>query len=253
MDAKTIAEQLSQAYGIDVVLGSGASAGPKVPQWALEYTETPAAIIQRLAQNAGLIAYESSTGQLMLANVGTARASTGVLQGPDGNVEASTATYSTNERFSEVVCCWLGTATLTDIPGKDFFYTEPDPNVRRHRRLDIVLAAYGGDELPQDFTIRRARWEVARRLGRSTVVQVTVDSWRDGDGKLWTPNTLVPVSLPNARFTGPLLLASVTYRRDAKTGTHADLTLMPKEAFAIEPISLLPVQASDVQTPSATK
>lgn len=251
--ALTIAEKLVEPYGaLEVALSGGADAGPQVPQWALDYTETPAAIIQRLAQNAGLIAYEGNDGRLLLAAVGTVTAGSGLLAGDGGNVEAASVTYSMHERFSEVVCCWYSTAITDDIAGSDFFHTEPDPNVGRHRRLDIVLAAVGGDETAEEFTKRRARWEVARRAGRALVVQATVDSWRDGGGKLWTPNTIVPVSLPGQRFTGSLLVASVTYRRDARTGTHADLVLMPKEAFAIEPISLNPIGAPDVKTVTAT-
>lgn len=245
VDAVSVSETIASAYNLEVALGNGATAGPQMPQWALDYGETGAAIIQRLAQNAGLLAYEDADGRVLLANVGTEIAATGIAYGPGGNIEAFSATYSMDERYSNVVCALFSNASYNDIPGSDFFHEEKDPNVLRHRQLDVLLEGIAGD--PYEFAIRKAKWEIARRAGRSTVIQATVDSWRDGAGKLWMPNTTVPVSVPNQRFAGPLVLASVTYRRDAKTGTHADLTLMPKEAFTIEPISLLAVNAAAVK------
>lgn len=58
-------------------------------------------------------------------------------------------------------------------------------------------------------------WEMNRRYGRSKQLSVTIDSWRDKDGKLWEPNTLIPVDLPTLRLPKTeLLLAEVTYMRD---------------------------------------
>lgn len=248
-NALTIAQKLASAYKIDVVLGAGADPGPQVPQWALNFTEKAADIIQRLAQNAGLLAYEDASGRLVLAKVGTVTAASGAVYGQ--NVETWSIEHSMHERYSEVACAWLGTATLSDLDGGDFFHLETDPNVPRHRRLDIVMADVAEDA--KAFTIRRAQWEIARRLGRSTVVNIQIDSWRDAAGKLWTPNTLVPVVLPDMRSTRQdLVLAEVTFQRGSE-GTHADLVLMPREAFAIEPISLLPINTADLTGPGEVR
>lgn len=244
-NALTIAQKLASYYGIEVALANGAAAGPTVPSWALNYGETAAAIVQRLAQNAGLLAYEDAQGRLALAQVGTVRAGSGIVYGE--NVERWQIANSMHERFSEVVCSSLSMDTLGDIEGGNFFHTERDPNVARHRRRYVFLAEVAEDA--QEFTIRRAKWEVARRAGRSTVVSVQVDSWRDSAGKLWTPNTMVPVSLPGNRLgTNELVLAEVTFRRGAE-GTHANLVLMPREAFTIEPINLLPTSTAELQGP----
>lgn len=248
--ALSIAERLAEPYLIAVELAQGASAGPQVPQWALDYGETGAAIVQRVAQNAGLLAYEDAAGRLLLADLGTEYAGGGAWYGEGGNVESYRIALSAHERFSQVVCASQAAASLNEIPGSDFFHTEADPNVRRHRQLDIVIAQVA--EPAQEFTKRRARWEVTRRLGRSTAVEVTVDSWRDASGKLWAPNTLVPVNLPNPQVPSPLVLASVTFRHDA-SGTRADLSLVPREALALEPISLNPANIADVVGPDGLR
>jgi prophage tail gpP-like protein len=91
-----------------------------------------------------------------------------------------------------------------------------------------------------DIAQRRADWERARRIGRSQMLEVEVDSWRDSAGKLWEPNFKAPLDLPGLKLTGKeWLIAEVTYMR-GKDGTRAHLTLMPEEAFQPEPVLLAP-------------
>jgi prophage tail gpP-like protein len=86
-----------------------------------------------------------------------------------------------------------------------------------------------------DVVPKWIQWEMARRMGRSQVVTVTADSWRDSGGNLWTPNWLIPVDLPSIKFPSTtLLITNVTYIRDAD-GTRAELTLMPPQAMAPMP------------------
>ncbi len=246
VDALQVATTLAQPYGITVALGPGAKAGDKIPQWNLNYGETGATIIQRVAQNAGLLAYEAADGSLLLATVGDVQAASGVSYG--ANVEAWSVENGMDQRFSDVVCCLEAMDLNQDLPGSDFYHTESDPNVPRHRQLDLTLESVAADV--QAFTVKRAIWEVARRAGRATTVSATLDSWRDSAGTLWAPNTLAPVSGPGLRLADPqLCIAEVTFRRNNETGTTADLVLMPKEAFTLAPIVLQPVNAADLPDP----
>jgi prophage tail gpP-like protein len=245
-DALSIAQKLSQPYGITAELGAGAAAGEKLPAWLLNFGETPAEIIQRLARNAGLLAYEDARGVLVLANVGTEVAASGIVYG--GNVQSWSAENSMDARFSDYVCSMLPVDAAIDVtgPGDIFYHRETDPNVPRHRQLDLVLEAVASDKTPGEFTIKRSQWEAARRLGRSAVVTATIDSWRDRADMLWRPNTLVPVDVPGNRAGDQLILGEVTFRRSNESGTTADLVLMPRTAFAPEPIVLQPVAADIV-------
>jgi prophage tail gpP-like protein len=200
-------------------------------------------VIQQVAQNAALLAYEDRNGDLVLAALGAVTAASGVTYGE--NVQSFDIETAIDQRYSEIVCCSQGTDSWGELSGSDFFDTEKDPNVPRHRPLHIVLDRVA--EKPEDFTINKAKWEIARRAGRGTIVRATVDSWRDSSGTLWTPNTLVPVDLPGLRLADNMLcLSEVTFRRDNESGTTADLLLLPKFAFLPEPISLQPLNAADV-------
>jgi prophage tail gpP-like protein len=243
--ALDIATKLSLPYGIGVELGDGADAGPQVTPWALNYGDTAADIIQRVARNAGLLAYEDPSGKLILGKVGSAFAASGIAYG--ANVQAWSVQNSMAERYSEMVCCSLSMAAWGDLPGSDFFDIEKDPNVPRHRRRDIVLEQVAED--PQAFTIKKAKWEIARRAGHGYVVTATVDSWRDSAGRLWKPNTLIPIDVPGMRGDKMLCIAEVTFGKSGETGTTAEIVAMPSYAFTPEPLSLVPAAIADVVGP----
>jgi prophage tail gpP-like protein len=104
-----------------------------------------------------------------------------------------------------------------------------------------------------EFGLQRANWEMARRIGRSQSIALTCDSWRDTAGKLWTPNRLATVDVPNAYLNNlEWAIGTVTYRKDA-SGTHADVVLMPKEAFSVQPTTLYLYDREATQTPPASQ
>lgn len=248
-DCHSIASQLAQAYTLVVNLLDGADPGPQIPGMAVNYGESSADIIQRCARNAGLLAYEGTDGNLVLATVGTRKAASGVKAGD--NVLTWSISHGMDQRYSEIVGTLQALNVLGDVSGSDFFWPAKDPNVRRFRRLNLIADNSVSDDGIQAFTERRAQWEVNRRLGQSISVVVMVDSWRDSSGALWEPNTLVPVELPGLRAPSPMIVTSVEFRRSANSGTTATLVLAPPEALSIEPISLLQANTADLQGPAA--
>lgn len=244
-NALTIAQNLAKPYNLKVMMANGATPGPDVPSWPLNYGETGAEIIQRVARNAGLLAYEDPEGNLLLANVGSVTAGSGAVLGQ--NIEEWSLERSMDQRYSEYICSLLSMDPFMEAPGSDFFGIQNDPGVNRHRRMYLVADAVA--ENPTAFVERRAKWEAARRAGRSYVCKATVDSWRDKAGKLWMPNTLIPFSIPGAADRNDLILSSVMFRRDNQRGTTAEIMAMPSTAFTPEPIVLTPVSAAEIIGP----
>lgn len=240
-NALQLASRLAEPYDLRVSLQSGAEVGPAIPQFNLTYGETAYEIIERVTRYAGLLAYEDEAGGLVLARAGTSKAASALVYGQ--NVQDYSVQDADDQRFSDYVCSGLSVDTLGDFgsDGSLFFYKVKDPNITRHRLTYLVAESIND---PYEFCRRRADWQMNRSAGRGTQVTVTVDSWRDGGGTLWTPNTLVPVDVPGLRLANKeLLLAEVTYRYGDDGGTLADLTLMPSEAFLLEPIQLQPTLA----------
>lgn len=234
-NALEIAQKLAKPYGITVKAPNGP--GPTVPQFNINIGETPADILELICRHAALLYYEGTDGNLILAEAGGDDAGSGFVEGQ--NVQAARRIRSKAQRYSEYVCSMLPIDTSGILTENAlFFHTEKDPNIGRHRRVYIVAeGVQGGPELAE----KRALWEAVRRAGRGSQVGLTVDSWRDGKGKLWAPNTLAPVALPRLGLKqAKWLISEVTYRLDLQAGRIAEIKLMPREAFLPEPIVLQP-------------
>jgi prophage tail gpP-like protein len=93
----------------------------------------------------------------------------------------------------------------------------------------------------QNIAQRKAQWMANRAWGRSYAARITVDSWRDRAGKLWTPNSLIDVHSPTLKiFNRQWIISEVSFCKTPgpTAGTSAELVVMPKEAFSVEPVSI---------------
>lgn len=252
---RALAAQLAAPFGISVTAPDGD--GLTVPQFNVILTESPWDIIERVARHSALLAYEGADGNLILARAGTDRMASGFRQGL--NVEAASAIFGTDQRFSLYEVVWQSIDVLTDIAraaGGDAAWNQrarvaditvgaDRPGTGRRFRPKVLVSDQ--EQFGQDIATQRALWERNRRNGRSCAVSITADSWRDAAGRLWEPNTLASVHLPALEIRDATwLIAEVTYRRGAE-GTHAELLLMPREAFEPEPIVLQPFDAQVAQ------
>lgn len=237
-----LAAQLCKPFGIsvDVVGDIGAMT---IPLFAVIMTETPFEIIERVARSAAILAYDGTDGNLVLTRVGSTQMKSGFAQGQ--NVQEATSTFTINERYQTITAIllsselFLGDTAPPDQAtalGQDTKASASDPGVLRYRPLLVIAEQNDPD---YSITQQRVQWEVNRRFGRSRQVQLLCDSWRDSAGELWKINALVNVDLPALKVVNEVwLITEVSFLKDA-TGTHAELTLMPSQAFAVQPIVLL--------------
>jgi prophage tail gpP-like protein len=233
-----IATKIAEPYGIRVYQ-KGQPLGLKpIPQFNLNYGETAQEIIDRVCTYDGLLYYEDEDGNLVLDLVGSDAASSGIVYGQ--NVQEWSVSNSMDQRFSDYTCASLSVDILEDLGGASLLYfTAKDPNVPRHRTMYLVAESVSGSWALCQI---RALWEAARRAGRGTSATAVVDSWRDTGGTLWTPNTLIPVTLPGLRFAPAtqLCVSEVTYHFDLEGGTRAEISVLPEAAFQPQPIVIQP-------------
>ncbi len=242
-DLLSIAQKLAQPFGVTVTSTTKAKL-PQVPLFTVNLGETPFEIIDRLAKFCGVLFYETADGNAVIADVGTTKAASGVTLRSDdpsaNNVQRAAIKFDSASRYTDYMVVWQSVDTLSD--------TAPGTNLHGESKDTVLLAqgrfrpkyivsqqTTGGQDLGQ----KTADWQKNRNYGRSRALTVTVDSWTDSGGTLWTPNTLVDCNLPNLKVTGVTwLISEVTYRKTAEGGTTADLTIMPPEAFSVEPLAL---------------
>lgn len=234
-DALEIASRLAQPYGIEVT--SDVTDFATVPQFTLNWGESPQEIIDRVSRWSALLYFDQPDGNLLLTRVGTRQAASGIAQGK--NVENAYFRASMDERFSDYVGVSMSMTPAAELSPSESYgavtlATARDPEaakMRYRKRIVIVESTMTSLDLSQ----RCIDWEMNRRYGRSRQLRVTLDSWRDSAGRLWEPNTLVSITLPVFGLHDEAwLLSEVTYLRNDQ-GTHAQLTLMPPSAFAVQP------------------
>ncbi|WBV42724.1 phage baseplate assembly protein [Pseudoroseomonas cervicalis] len=238
--AAALARQLAAPFGLQVLAPDGE--GPVLPQFNVALTETGWEIIDRVARYAGMLAYEDAQGRIVIGKAGKDRHASGFVQGL--NVETAAVIFAMDQRFSHYEAVVMSVDVLQDLAGAvggplDYNVRgrARDQGVPRFRpRVFVSEQMQSGEDIAQ----RRAEWEATRRFGRSQGVSITCDSWRDAAGQLWEPGRLATVHLPALKLTDRAwVIAEVTYRRGPE-GTHADLVLMPPEAYASEPVVLQP-------------
>lgn len=247
--ALSIAQKLAEPYG--VTIASIAGPGVQIPQFNIDFGQTPWEIIDRITRFSQLIAYDLPDGSIQFAQAGQESMASGFYQGQ--NVEQAQCTYSMDERFSEYEAHFLSAYAFSDQKGLDATKVGDivtDGGVPRFRRRYILT------EQSQDgrFIARdRAVWECNRRKGRSQAVTLTCDAWRDAAGALWAINHKAPINIPAVKVqTSDWLVAAVTFQRD-ETGEHANITMMPPEAFFPEPVGnlgLVLLQDTDRNNPT---
>lgn len=230
-----VAQKLAAPYGISV--GSDVTDMLSVPQFTLNWGESPQEVIDRMARWAALLYYDLPDGSLWLTRVGAAQAASGVAQGV--NIEAAAFEASRDARFSDYIGLSMSLTPVQELSpdagyAPNVLATSQDPEVagmRYRNKVLLVESTLNTYHEAQQYI----DWEMNRRYGRSRVLQVTVDSWRDQAGRLWTPNTLIPVHIPAFRLHNELwLLSEVTFLKDGG-GTAAQMVLMPPAAFTVEP------------------
>lgn len=252
-----IAKNLCGAYGITVNVADGTNLGAPIAQQNVMAGETSYDILERLCRFRGLLLYDQPDGSLLIASggtqpgssvaapIGTRIAASGFKQGV--NVQSASAMFGMDQRFSNYDALYQGLDTLKDIGhGGNLICHVADGTVPRFRYRVIVSENVAGGPIVAE---QRVNWEMASRYGRSFQVRLTTDTWRDSAGKLFEPNVLVPIDLPGLKLSPRTwLISDVTYKR-SESGTTADLTIMPPEAFYQEPIILNPI-SPDIATVS---
>ncbi|MBB2176780.1 phage tail protein [Gluconacetobacter johannae] len=246
-NALALVKKVCEPAGISVY-PVGLAGITDIQQFSVILTETAYEVIERICRFAACLFYDRPDGNITLSDVGSSVAVSGFVLG--GNAERMRRRASMAGRYADVTAIKQTPIILFSSPDEDDFISQleaetvgqpaTDPGVTRPWR-HLLIPYEQGDAGGQNAR-KRVLWEVARRYGRSQVIEVTCDSWRDASGKLWQPNTIAQVTAPRLKFNGPLLIAELVFHRD-EDGTHADVVLMPPEAFQPEPI-LLPMQSN---------
>lgn len=240
MDVLQMATALAKPFGISVE--SVGDMGAVIPAFNIMIGEGVWEVVERWARVRQLLAYETPAGNLKLHKVDKGEvgafplAASGFQEGV--NVEKAVACWRSDQRFSVYTAHMMNVDIFSDTgDGPNLLGKFTDPGVKRFRPRRIFMET-GGVGNAAENARERAQWEGMRRWGRSGSIKLTTDSWRDKSGTLYTPGTSVPVDIPALHKRGtagaPWVISEVAYIKGER-GTTCDLTLMPPQAFLVQP------------------
>lgn len=219
----TIAKNLLEPFGISVIVG--ADIGGTFASYNIEEGETVFECLERAARQRAVLLVSDAAGNLVITTASETMEGTVLEEGK--NIEKAGATLSWKDRYSKYTVKGQGKPTDSDYGEKSTRARgiADDTAIDRYRPLIII-----NEDAGSTFT-ERAAWERDNRRGKGSRATITVSSWRT-NGRLWTPNMLVPVTSPSLWLDRlPMLIAGCQYQlSDAGSTTVLSLTL--PEAFA---------------------
>ncbi|TAL89291.1 MAG: Mu P family protein [Candidimonas sp.] len=249
-----VARLLSKPYGVTVNAADDSAKTTILRQQNVLFGETVFDVIERNCRFAGLLAYDRPDGSLLLSRVSDKNV--GALDAQ--HVEQGWYEWSMDQRYSEYRAMAQSMSVLSDLgDGGGLIFKIPDPGVPRKRIHYIVAESNELSPLPDGSSIiqRRALWEAKRRLARSHILSLRVDTWLAPDGNLWEPNTQIsvdPLALSGLKLeilkrpSNGWTIGEVTYLRDVDRGTTAILTLSLPDAYNVQPFNPY-AQWADIQ------
>ena len=225
-------------FSVDVTADDGLD-NPTIPFFAINLTETPYAIIDRLCRQVGVIFTDTPEGNVRLVKVGSTQPATALAYGD--TIEDYSEQRSTDGRYSVIKAVLQTSQLLSQEPDSADYVSQVkaseagkeahDPGITRNRPL-LIPVDLGDANF--DVAARRVIWEVARRSGRASPITVTVSGHRDASQSLYRPNQPVTLTKPDGS-TAERVIASVNLI-GGLSGRRASLTLLTADSLQPQPI-----------------
>lgn len=215
-----IAQELDkQGVGFSTDVGSL----EKVPLFRVSPYETVFQALDRVASKQQLLLMGEADGSIKITKGGEKRVNAPLIEGH--NIKAASSTFNDSKRHSEVRVkgqkghgCHKNDLEIDEHA--------KDSGCKRHRPKHLPTEG----DVDKGSAKKRAKHHRDRCKGESLCVTVKVQGWRDEDGKLYVPNTLIYVFSPMLKLDMDLLIKSVCCTTDGAS-SHTELSLVHPKAL----------------------
>lgn len=232
-----LAQKLVEPFGISV--SSKVYIESPFSSWSVKQGETVFENLERAARLRSVLFISDGNGNLVITRKGQNRASSEIVQGV--NLLSGSATYDHSDRFSKYI-------VKGQSAGTDEFYGEKaaspkgeahDDGVTRYRPM-VMLSEGNTDNLT---ATERAKWEASIRATHGDRITLTVQGWRQKDGRLWTINEIVKVRSGLLGLDKDMLISATVFKK-GNNGTITEIEVTRADAY--EPVPRLKKKSDPV-------
>jgi prophage tail gpP-like protein len=197
----------------------------KINRFRVNSGETVFRALERARRKEGFLLIGQADGSVLITKGGTTRVHPSLKLGRD--FLAANATFSDGEKYSDYKI--RGQRSYGHLTNKSIRVegSAKDPTVKRKR----TRVMHSETDMDDAEAKKRARDTRDRQQGNSVSATLRVQGWRDKNGVLWTPNTLVYIYDPNLKIDMDMLLSDVSLSQDNDSGTIAQLTFVQPKAL----------------------
>jgi prophage tail gpP-like protein len=235
VDVLTLARKICAPFGLDVKLQTGLTlAAVTIPKrFSIDPGDTAFSALEHLCRTAGVLPVSDGLGGITLTRGSSTRAATEIVEGI--NVLEASARFAVAGRFRtyKVLGSHRGSDNLNGSAAARVRGSAIDLGVARAART-LIVRPEGNVTTAQAKT--RAEWEATTRAAKAVSVSVTVQGWRQSDGKPWPVNAVARVKLPTLGLASvDMLIAQATYSASVDSGTTTRLELRRPDAYRPDP------------------
>ena len=217
-----IAKELDK-QGVGFASKLAAADLPKLDVFRINPHETVFQAVERIARKQQLLLIGQADGSIKIDKGGDKIVNAPLIEGK--NILAGSATFDESDKHSDY-----------KVKGQKVFGSNKsalqitasakDTSVKRQRTKTIAHDT----ATDKDTAKKRAEAHRDRQQGRSVSANIRVLGWRDDKGKLFEPNTIIPVYAPTLKLNMLMLIKSVNLTMD-ESGSFAALELAHPKAL----------------------
>ena len=241
-----IARAVCKLFGLQAI-SQTALADAVVQNTNPQNCEKAFVFLERLGRLAAVLLTDDADGNLVMTTAGSAKSYSALIQGR--NVWRAHAAVNVAKRYSDYIVVsqagigggatanWggaggiggPGTALAGAVQAK-MKAVAHDASVPRYRPRKTI----GESQLTLAQMQQRANWQKQYAYGQATKATISTQGYRQGNGKLWTTNQIVPVDVPALGIQADLLLVKTHYRK-GPDGDVCEMELGPVEGYTPDP------------------
>lgn len=222
----SVISELCGHYGVTAVTNG---LGAQKTNRDVSSHETIGKSIRTLIKSGSMLVHDDGLGRLVLAKVGSAGTATDALE-MGKNVLSGSRSADVSEIYSHYVVVGQGTDPKSTAENRNARYGKADNSGFSRERWSVTEQP--GNRSTAELKARADNL-MLHAIGDADTLTYKVQGWRQSDGSLWLPNSLIKVKDPLLDVEMTLVASRVSYSLSNSEGSTTSIELKAPDAFLV--------------------